>query len=51
MKPVGTVNIAVARENRAVLHEACDFGDIGRTEVRLATLETALQLMDTMIKS
>ena len=51
MKPVGTVHIAVARENRAVLHEACDFGDIGRTEVRLATLETALQLMDTMIKS
>ncbi|MEL7129726.1 MAG: CinA family protein [Pseudomonadota bacterium] len=45
MKPVGTVHLACARENHAILHEACMFGDIGRSQVRLATLETALNLI------
>lgn len=50
MKPVGTVHIAAARENRAVRHELCQFGEIGRQEVRLATLEAVLHLLDEMIK-
>ena len=49
MKPVGTVHIACARENKAVLHEACYFGDIGRHEVRMATLETALNMIRQQI--
>lgn len=49
MKPVGTVHIACARENRAVLHEMLQTGDIGRHEVRLAALETALKLIQAQI--
>ncbi|WP_084396128.1 CinA family protein [Henriciella aquimarina] len=49
MKPVGTVHIACARENKAVLHEACYFGDIGRHEVRMATLESALEMIRKQI--
>jgi nicotinamide-nucleotide amidase len=45
MKPIGLVHVAACRENRAILHEAHRFGDIGRTEVRLKTCEAALQLM------
>ena len=49
MKPVGTVHIACARENKAVLHEACYFGDIGRHEVRMASIETALNMIREQI--
>jgi len=45
MKPIGLVHVAVCRENRAILHEAHRFGDIGRTEVRLKTCEVALTLL------
>lgn len=45
LKPVGLVHIAAARENRALLHEAHRFGDIGRSAVRLATLEAALAVI------
>jgi nicotinamide-nucleotide amidase len=49
MKPVGTVHIACARENKAVMHEACYFGDIGRAEIRLASIETALEMIRKQI--
>lgn len=49
LKPVGLVHIAAARENRSILHEACRFGDIGRSEVRLRSVETALALMQRMV--
>lgn len=45
MKPVGTVHVACARENRAVAHEMLQIGDIGRTEVRMAAVECALKLI------
>ena len=45
LKPVGLVHIAAARENRSILHEAHRFGDIGRTEVRIKTVEAALELL------
>lgn len=48
LKPVGLVHIAAARENRSILHEAHRFGDIGRTEVRLKTVEAALELLQRM---
>ena len=51
MKPVGTVHIACARENRAILHEMHSFGDIGRTNVREETLIAALNMITQQIDS
>jgi nicotinamide-nucleotide amidase len=44
-KPVGLVHIAAARRGGAVLHRECRFGDIGRSPVRIASVEAALQLV------
>ncbi|MEM7661557.1 MAG: CinA family protein [Pseudomonadota bacterium] len=49
MKPVGTVHIACARENHAIMHELYQFGDVGRSEVRIATLEAALNMLQEQI--
>jgi nicotinamide-nucleotide amidase len=49
MKPIGLVHVAACRENRAILHEAHRFGDIGRTEVRLKTVEVALSLLHRLL--
>lgn len=48
-KPVGLVHLAAARENRAIQHETLRLGDIGRTEIRLAAVATALDLLRRMI--
>lgn len=48
LKPVGLVHIAAARENRSILHEACRFGDIGRSDVRMKSVEKALQMLQAM---
>ncbi len=45
MKPVGTVHFASARENHPMRHERRDFGDIGRAAIRLAAVETALEML------
>jgi nicotinamide-nucleotide amidase len=50
MKPIGLVHIAACRENRAILHEAHRFGDIGRTEVRLKTCDVALTLLHRLLE-
>jgi nicotinamide-nucleotide amidase len=44
-KPVGLVHFAACRKGGATLHEEHRFGDIGRTEVRLKTVEAALELL------
>jgi nicotinamide-nucleotide amidase len=44
-KPVGLVHFAAARRGGPVLHRACRFGDIGRAEIRLASVREALQLI------
>jgi len=49
MKPVGTVHLACARENKAMLHEMLTLGDIGRHEIRMATVEAALNLIKAQI--
>ncbi len=49
LKPVGLVHIAACRENRNILHEAHRFGDIGRTAVRLKSVEAALELLRRLI--
>ncbi len=45
LKPVGLVHIAAAREGRSILHEAHRFGDIGRSEIRMRTVEAGLNLL------
>jgi nicotinamide-nucleotide amidase len=50
MKPVGTVHVACARENRAVIHERLQVGDIGRSAVRLAAIECALQQIQAQMR-
>ena len=49
MKPVGTVHLACARENKAMIHEMLTLGDIGRHEIRMATVEAALNLIRAQI--
>jgi nicotinamide-nucleotide amidase len=44
-KPVGLVHFAAARRGGETLHRECRFGDIGRGEVRLASVREALQLL------
>jgi nicotinamide-nucleotide amidase len=49
LKPVGLVHIAAAREGRSILHEAHRFGELGRSEVRLLTVEAALTLLHRLL--
>jgi nicotinamide-nucleotide amidase len=49
LKPVGLVHIAAARDGRPILHEVHRFGDIGRSEIRLASVEAALRLLRRLL--
>jgi nicotinamide-nucleotide amidase len=49
IKPVGLVHIAACRERRTILHEAHRFGNIGRSEIRMKTVEAALELMQRLL--
>lgn len=44
-KPVGLVHLAAAGRNGALLHCEMRYGDIGRSNIRLATIRTALDLL------
>lgn len=44
-KPVGLVHLAAQACNGHVLHHEMRYGDIGRTEIRLATVKTALEML------
>ena len=48
-KPVGLVHIAAARTGRTTLHRECRFGEIGRHEVRMATVVAALDVIAEMM--
>ena len=48
-KPVGLVHIAAVRTGRTTVHEEHRFGDIGRGDVRLKTVEAALKLLLRLI--
>lgn len=49
-KPVGLVHMAAAREGHPTLHEEHRFGTIGRMQVRLKTVEAALELLRRHIR-
>ena len=44
-KPVGLVHLAAKNRLGKILHREMRYGDIGRTEVRLATVRTALAML------
>jgi nicotinamide-nucleotide amidase len=44
-KPVGLVHLAVARRDGPTVHRVCRFGEIGRTEIRMATVKVALDML------
>ena len=48
-KPVGLVHITAARAGEATLHRECRFGDIGRRQVRLKSVETALEMLQSLV--
>jgi nicotinamide-nucleotide amidase len=50
-KPVGLVHFACARAGKPTLHERCEFGDIGRSAVRLKSVERALALLSQQARS
>ena len=49
-KPVGLVHFAAARRGYATEMETRRFGDIGRDEIRMASVEVALNLLRQVIK-
>ena len=44
-KPVGLVHLAVQTRAGLLLHREMRYGAIGRAEVRLATVKTALEML------
>lgn len=48
-KPVGLVHFGLAMTGQPTVHAERRFGDIGRSEVRLATVETALDLIEAAL--
>jgi nicotinamide-nucleotide amidase len=51
-QPAGLVHFACARRGKATTHRVMLFGDIGRAQVRIRALETALGMMlDQMLQS
>ena len=44
-KPVGLVHLAATSRNGALLHRELRYGEIGRTQIRLATVRTALEML------
>jgi nicotinamide-nucleotide amidase len=49
-KPVGLVYLGVASRGETTRVRECRFGDIGRREVRLASVREAIALMDSAVK-
>jgi nicotinamide-nucleotide amidase len=45
-KPVGLVHLAAASRNGTVHHREMRYGDIGRDAVRMATVRTALDMLE-----
>jgi nicotinamide-nucleotide amidase len=45
LKPVGLVHFAAARRGGPTLHEEFRFGDIGRSQIRLKSVEAGLVLI------
>jgi nicotinamide-nucleotide amidase len=44
-KPIGLVHLAAARTGQTTLAEECRFGDLGRSEIRMRSVEAGLKLL------
>jgi nicotinamide-nucleotide amidase len=44
-KPIGLVHLAAARIGETTLTQECRFGDLGRSEIRMRSVEAGLKLM------
>jgi nicotinamide-nucleotide amidase len=49
-KPVGLVHIAVARAGEPTSHRESRFGDIGRGEIRLKSVEAAMEMLEHLVQ-
>lgn len=49
-KPVGLVYIAVKRRGSEAIVKSCTFGDVGRARVRLEAVDTALDMLDGLVR-
>ncbi len=50
-KPVGLVHLAARSRSGEIIHREMRYGDIGRSEIRLATIRTALQMAREIVGS
>ena len=50
MKPVGHVQFASARRGHATIHQVHNFGDLGRSAIRLRAVVVALEMMRAQAK-
>ncbi|NYT30006.1 MULTISPECIES: CinA family protein [Rhizobium] len=48
-KPVGLVHLAAKSRSGALIHRKMLYGDIGRSEVRVATIRTALEMVRSLL--
>ncbi|WP_373085577.1 CinA family protein [Sneathiella sp.] len=48
-KPVGRVHLAVATKSGIVEHRKMDYGDPGRSQVRIETVKTALEMLSAAL--
>ncbi|NTE86406.1 CinA family protein [Agrobacterium rubi] len=51
LKPVGLVHLAAKTRNGPALHREMRYGDIGRDQVRLSTVKTALEMLIELSQS
>lgn len=49
-KPVGLVHFAAARKGRDIVHEEHRFGALSRHDIRMASVEVALNLLRRMVQ-
>jgi nicotinamide-nucleotide amidase len=49
LKPVGLVHFGAARRGAKIIHEVQRFGDLGRSEIRIKSVEFALEMLRRMI--
>ncbi len=50
-KLVGLVHVAAARKGASPIHIECRFGDVGRAEIRLRSVEAALKLVHQVLNA
>jgi nicotinamide-nucleotide amidase len=48
-KPVGLVHLAAQRKGKSPVHREMRYGDIGRSQIRLATVHTALDMLQEVL--